>query len=85
MEGDVLHGPASPAVVRVAMRRQTSHLPASLMVDQAAISSSVRQQPRHKPVVASMVHTDMQGDGTLAALAHASAARPAQDGDALMS
>jgi hypothetical protein len=34
------------------------------MPDQAAISSSVRRQPSHKPLAAFMVHTEMQGEGT---------------------
>gem|GEM_PF-4768942 len=34
----------------------------ALMLDQRAISSSVRAQPRQKPVSVSIVHTNMHGD-----------------------
>lgn len=36
------------------------------MLDHCAISSSVRAQPRQKPVFASIVHTNMQGDSIFA-------------------
>jgi hypothetical protein len=36
----------------------------SVIADQRAISSSVRQQPSQDPVTALMRHTDVQGDGT---------------------
>ncbi len=45
--------------------RSISQRSASLNWPQQAISSKVRKQPKHQPVLASIVHTPQQGDKAL--------------------
>ena len=53
---------------RCSICSHTWRLPSSGSVLQAAISSSVRQQPLHKLVEVSIWHNDVQGDATVVIL-----------------
>jgi hypothetical protein len=69
IELDVFHGRVSwRAATRWPISVQTARLLLSGNVLQRAISSSVRRQPSHRPLTASMRQTEMHGEGTFSAL-----------------
>ncbi|KGD13650.1 putative membrane protein [Burkholderia pseudomallei] len=55
---------AAHAARRVAMRASTVRFASSSSLRHAAISSRVRRQPSHQPVLASIRQTFVHGDGT---------------------
>ena len=72
---DVFH--AMRATMRCSIRAQTWRFAGRLAPLHWQISSSVRKQPTHSPLAASMRHTDIQGEGTNVPPDLANAARAA--------